>query len=132
MPVQPGTETPPVAFGDPPSGSTAQGHPDPAHALPAPTTSNLRILWIAALVVLVLLVPAIVSGVVSRAAAKHHLETETRKNEVLPVNVTLPSTNGVTSEVALPGNTTGVQRHTHLCAHQWLPEKLLTWTSART
>jgi len=94
-----------------PSGEYAGGdaaptaaHPDPAHALPAPSRipSGIRI---AALVVLAIVLVLIVYRLIARVADERSLENATRADAVPAVSVIHPSVTGATSEIELPGNT---------------------------
>lgn len=62
-------------------------------------------IWIAIICVALLLLAAIAYGILSRAAAEHHLVQTTNASAVQTVNVTHPTVRGATSEIALPGNT---------------------------
>ena len=62
-------------------------------------------IWIAIVCAALLLLAAIAYGILSRAAAEHHLVQTTNASAVQTVNVTHPTVRGTTSEIALPGNT---------------------------
>jgi len=79
-------------------------HPDPAHALDAPTRTSPGA-WIAVIAIAALIVIGIVWGIVSRSADEHHLAQTTSANAELTVKVTHPSVTGSNAEIALPGNT---------------------------
>ena len=79
-------------------------HPDPQHGLEAPRRIPPGI-WLAVAVVVVLLLAAIVYGLLSRASDERHLEKVTTASAIPTVNVTHPEILGMSSEIALPGDT---------------------------
>lgn len=88
-----------------PGAVPAGGHPDPAHALPAPRSGVPAGLWVVlALVVLALLV-AIAFGLLRRGEQEHQLAASTKESATLPVNVTRPTVSTSTSQLSLPGST---------------------------
>lgn len=82
------------------------GHPDPAHALPAPGRGLPAGLWAALVIVVLALGAAIVFGLLRRDEHEHRLATETKESSLLTVNVTHASVSASTSDLSLPGNTT--------------------------
>ena len=108
MPVDINEEmtSPSVGYGHNASAVPARaGHPDPAHALPAPSRGLPVGAWLALLLLVVLLAAGIVFGVMRRGAAEHRLASDTAATSVLTVNVTHPSVSGSSAEISLPGNT---------------------------
>jgi RND family efflux transporter MFP subunit len=79
-------------------------HPDPKHGLDAPRGIPPGV-WLAVAVVVVLLLAAIVYGLLSRASDERHLEKVTAVSAIPTVSVTHPVVLGMSSEIALPGNT---------------------------
>jgi RND family efflux transporter MFP subunit len=79
-------------------------HPDPAHALPPPRRIPVG-LWVAAAIVLLIIVVGIAYRLIQRTTAEHSLTQTTDTNAIPSVNVThpVPATGG--EEIALPGNT---------------------------
>jgi len=79
-------------------------HPDPAHALPAPRglPPGVRI---AVIVIAVIVLAGIIYRFIGDAADEHHLATQTRRDAIPTVDVISPVVSGVSSEIALPGNT---------------------------
>ena len=83
----------------------AGGHPDAAHALPAPRRGMPAGLWIVLLIVLLGLGALIVFGLLARDEHEHQLAASTRESATLTVDVTRPTASASTSEISLPGNT---------------------------
>lgn len=86
----------------------AEGQPVHADAAPAGTARPEpmpRGLWVVLAFVAVALLAGIVWGLLSRGAAAHKLERETRADAVLPVMVTHAAVAGTSTEIALPGQT---------------------------
>jgi len=79
-------------------------HPDPQHGLEAPRRIPTGV-WLAVAVLVVLLLAAIVYGLLSRAADERHLEKATAVSANPTVSVTHPAVLGMSSEIALPGDT---------------------------
>jgi len=103
--TQPGYDTHDTTLGDdrrsiPPLAP----HPDPAHALAAPPRVPTS-LWIAALVVLVLVLAGVAFRLLGRTADQAKLERATRADATPTVSVIHPTVSGVADEIALPGNT---------------------------
>ena len=79
-------------------------HPDPAHALPPPKRMPAGVRIALIIVVLIVLV-GIAYRLLGRTSDEHHLENATESNAVPTVNVVVPAVSGISSEIALPGNT---------------------------
>jgi RND family efflux transporter MFP subunit len=82
----------------------SQPHPDAAHALPPPRgiPAGVRI---TAIIVAVLILCGIVYRLIGRAADEHTVAEATHASATPTVSVTHPAVSGLTSEIALPGNT---------------------------
>src|SRR5579871_41589 len=61
--------------------------------------------WIGVIVLLLILAVIVVSGIISRSAAKRSLEKQTEIASIPTVNVVYPHSSGVSNDLALPGNT---------------------------
>lgn len=93
----------------PASASALHGHPDSAHALPAPRRGSPMGLWILLAVVIVALAAAILFGLLRRDEQEHRLAASTSESATVTVSVVQPSISTSTSEIALPGNTTAFE-----------------------
>ena len=89
-----------------PGGSTPHypPHPEPQHGLPEPKGIPTGV-WLAVAILSIFLLAAIVYGLLSRAAAARHLEQTTKASSVPTISITHPAVLGMSSEIALPGNT---------------------------
>ncbi len=87
------------------SATLTGGHPDPAHALPAPRRGLSAGVWVVLAVGIIALLAAIVFGLLRRDEQEHQLDASTKESAMLTVNVTRPSASTSTSQLSLPGNT---------------------------
>ena len=87
-----------------PSARSTPSHPDAAHALPAPhgLPAGARI---ALIVIAVIVLAGVTYRILGRAADERHLNKQTQLDSIPTVDVISPVVSGVTSELALPGNT---------------------------
>jgi len=101
MPIDMNTEmtTPSAGYDGGPTTPTP-GHP--AQLPPAGVPAGARI---ALVVIAIIIAAAVVWRLVGRSEDAHHLNEVTQQDAVPSVNVTLPTTAGTSSEIALPGNT---------------------------
>ena len=79
-------------------------HPDPAHALQPPQRVPATVRIAVGTIILILLV-GIAYRLIGRATEEHRLESTTKRDAILIVNITEPTLSGAGSEIALPGNT---------------------------
>ena len=87
-----------------PSARSTPSHPDAAHALPAPhgLPAGARI---ALIVIAVIVLAGVTYRILGRSADERHLNKQTQLDSIPTVDVISPVVSGVTSELALPGNT---------------------------
>jgi RND family efflux transporter MFP subunit len=79
-------------------------HPDPAHALEEPKRIPAGV-RITVILIAVLVLAGIVYRLIGRAADERQLDNKTLLDAVPTVDVISPIVSGVSSEIALPGNT---------------------------
>jgi RND family efflux transporter MFP subunit len=84
-------------------------------------------IWTAVLILAVVLGVGIVIGILSRSHSEHKLAETTDQNAVLTVNTVRPSVTGISTEVALPGNTqafndTPIYARTNGYLKQWFTD----------
>jgi RND family efflux transporter MFP subunit len=99
-------------------------HPDPAHALP-PSQRMPSGVRITTIVIALIVLAGIAYRLVGRVVDERHLENITRSDAIPAVNVTVPTVSGMSSEIALPGNTqafddTPIYARTSGYLKQWL------------
>jgi len=103
MPIDMNTEktTPSQSYA---GGPVAHDLTHPAAIEPAPRQASAGV-WIVVVIGIVFVIGAIIYGMLARMAAERRLEQVTKASATPTVNVIHPAVSGVSSEIALPGNT---------------------------